>query len=724
MKRITKISAVKSKNKNILRVKSIMLGVAVNVILSFLAHKFGLPVFLDTIGTMCVAIAAGPFPGIITAVISNLLCTIFDSQSIYFGIINVFTALLAASYERYRDFKKPGHITSFIAISGIVSGVAGSLIQMELDFNTQGTLISDTAAALSAATGVSVTTAFIASNILTNILDKGVSLAAALACIHFMPAETRTRISNCRWQQEPLTVSDEKKFTEKGKELNKSLRNRLTVSLIASSFILVISVASAGINQYYLIGKQEKRENAVNAARFAASVVDPDRISDYISGGESEEGYNETRTLLERIRTNAPGVMKLYIFRVDGDSCTYVFDLDPLEQNDGSENSNIRAYKPGEVAPLENKFVSYMDDLLNGREIPLIESDSKRSWTVTAYCPVLDEDGNCVCYAGADATVYYITDYMRDYIIRIVLLLAGLMAAIIAYELWTTGVYIYYPVSKTVAEIEDFVDAGGDQEKMDAAVKELRHINIKTDDEVEKLYLEVCKMASNQAEQIRAIRRFAETTSHMQDGLIITMADLVESRDSDTGAHVQKTAAYVKIIVEGLNKKGYYAEKISPKFISDVVRSAPLHDIGKINIPDSVLNKPGKLTDEEFEIMKTHTTAGRKIIEKAIDTLGGENYLKEARNMAAYHHERWDGRGYPEGLHGEVIPLSARIMAVADVFDALTSPRVYKPAFPLDKALAIIMEGSGSQFDAKCVEVFMEALPEVKVILRKYNKQE
>ena len=161
---------------------------------------------------------------------------------------------------------------------------------------------------------------------------------------------------------------------------------------------------------------------------------------------------------------------------------------------------------------------------------------------------------------------------------------------------------------------------------------------------------------------MRSIRRFSENTVKMQDGLIITMADMVENRDSDTGAHIQKTAAYVKIIVEGLKKKSYYAEKLTPKFMSDAVRSAPLHDVGKINIPDAVLNKPGKLTYGEYEIMKTHTTAGKNIMEHAISTVEGDNYLKEARNMAAYHHERWDGKGYPEGLHGEVIPLSARII--------------------------------------------------------------
>ena len=198
------------------------------------------------------------------------------------------------------------------------------------------------------------------------------------------------------------------------------------------------------------------------------------------------------------------------------------------------------------------------------------------------------------------------------------------------------------------------------------------------------------------------------------------MADMVESRDSDTGAHVQKTAAYVKIIVEGLKAHGYYTEKITPKFISDVVRSAPLHDVGKINIPDAVLNKPGKLTDQEFDIMKTHTTAGKMIIEHVIDTVQGDSYLKEARNMAAYHHENWDGTGFPVGLHGEVIPLSARIMAIADSFDELTSARVYKKALPAQEALDMIREGAGNRFDPKCVEVFVESFTEVKGILRKY----
>lgn len=199
---------------------------------------------------------------------------------------------------------------------------------------------------------------------------------------------------------------------------------------------------------------------------------------------------------------------------------------------------------------------------------------------------------------------------------------------------------------------------------------------------------------------------YHEKVSRMQSGMITFMAEVVENRDDNTGGHIRRTAAYVECIAKELKRQGVYGNILTDRYLSDMVVAAPLHDIGKIHIPDAVLNKPGRLTEEEFEIMKTHTTAGEELLTHAKAELGESGYLNTAVEMAAYHHEWWNGKGYPYGISGEKIPLCARIMAVADVFDALTSKRCYKSAMPLEKAYAIIREESGTHFDPAAVEAF------------------
>ena len=226
--------------------------------------------------------------------------------------------------------------------------------------------------------------------------------------------------------------------------------------------------------------------------------------------------------------------------------------------------------------------------------------------------------------------------------------------------------------------------------------------------------------------QTEEYEKQTKAISSMQNGLILVLADLVESRDQCTGDHVRKTAEYTRIIMEQMRKDGSYTDQLTDEFIEDVVRSAPLHDIGKIHVTDAILNKPGKLTEEEFNEIKTHTTAGRDIIASAIDMVSEENsgYLNEARNLAYFHHEKWNGDGYPQGLSGETIPLSARVMAVADVFDALISKRSYKEAFSFDTSVNIIREGSGTHFDPLIVKAFLSAEDEVRKVACGSAKQE
>ena len=195
--------------------------------------------------------------------------------------------------------------------------------------------------------------------------------------------------------------------------------------------------------------------------------------------------------------------------------------------------------------------------------------------------------------------------------------------------------------------------------------------------------------------------------SAMQEHIISGMANLIENRDLETGGHVARTSAYVKMLAEYAKKDGVYSKELSDHFISMLYTLAPMHDIGKITVPDSILQKPGKLTAEEFERMKEHAAVGGTVIREVLNGVTDEEFLSLASDIATYHHEKWDGKGYPSGLEKDDIPLSARIMAIADVFDALTSERCYKDAMSPEEAFKIIDEESGTHFDPNLAEVFL-----------------
>lgn len=229
-----------------------------------------------------------------------------------------------------------------------------------------------------------------------------------------------------------------------------------------------------------------------------------------------------------------------------------------------------------------------------------------------------------------------------------------------------------------------------------------------------------------------AVRQRTLEIQLTQDITTLAMASLAETRDNETGNHIRRTQNYVKLLAETLRYHDDFKEALDSDRVIDLLyKSAPLHDIGKVGIADNILLKPGKLDDNEFVVMKTHAQLGGLAIEKAEgelgeaihEVLGGQSFLHFAREIANYHHEKWDGSGYPEGLAGDDIPLSARLMAVADVYDALISKRVYKPAFPHDKAVSIIKDGSGSHFDPRVVEAFLTVEDEVKAIATRFSDE-
>ena len=202
----------------------------------------------------------------------------------------------------------------------------------------------------------------------------------------------------------------------------------------------------------------------------------------------------------------------------------------------------------------------------------------------------------------------------------------------------------------------------------------------------------------------------------LQTAIVSVLADMVERRDATTGGHIERTSIYLKTLITEMEARGVYADIIRGYDMDLLISSARLHDVGKINITDVILNKPGKLTEEEFEIIKTHCTVGEYIIDQIASHAEDVSFLQYAKLIVSSHHERWDGTGYPKELAGEDIPLLGRIMAVVDVYDALLSERPYKKAFDHDEAVKIIMEGSGTHFDPKIADVFFQIKDKLRII--------
>ena len=195
-------------------------------------------------------------------------------------------------------------------------------------------------------------------------------------------------------------------------------------------------------------------------------------------------------------------------------------------------------------------------------------------------------------------------------------------------------------------------------------------------------------------------------------------ATLVEQRDDSTGGHIRRTSSYAELLAKELQSQGYYKEVLTKDYIKNLTLAAPMHDVGKISVPDDILQKPGKLTTDEFEVMKTHAAHGGEIILDTFGKLDNEEYMEMAYQVAHYHHEKWNGMGYPEGIKGEDIPLCARIMAIADVFDAVSEKRCSRDAMPLEQCFVIIQEGRGTHFDPTLVDVFMSIRQKVEAVHR------
>ena len=675
-----------------------------NIVCSLTAKLTGIPFYFDCIGTIVAAIIGGFMPSVLVGFLTNVLSTFLykwlfgeDTSNLYYCIISVLIALVATIFSQKNFFKKI-HIKMVIPLICfvILGGGLGSVITWGLYGNTMGEELASSLAGRIYSNGVN--SAFLAqlyAGLIMDVPDKLISTALAFAIYKAYPKKfkpTKDRIDVAALAKKGISLS--------GKII-------IAVTLIFG--VVAAVVTGVSLNQFRLTMVESEGQYAIDTAKFAATLVDGNMIDEYIERRDAAEGYYRINRYFNLILNSSDRIKYLYVYQIKEDGCHVVFDV---------STPDTPASETGTVIPFDDSFNDHIDDLLAGKEIDPIITDDTYGWLLSAYVPIHDDHGKCTAYACVDVSMPNVTELERTFTFKMTTILMGFFIAILTLSVYFAKRFIVRPVNSLAKLAGEFAYTNDEARK--ETLDSIRFLEIKTGDEIEHLYDAMAKTTRDTVDFINESQKKQAAISTFQSGMINVMADLVESRDKSTGTHIKNTSAYVEIICEELIKDGLYPEIVNEEYKNNVVASAPMHDIGKIKISDTILNKPGKFTPEEYAIMKTHAEEGAKIISTVKKTVESdalkEDYLGEAENMAHYHHEKWNGEGYPCGLKGEEIPLSARIMAVADVFDALVAERVYKPGMSFESAIAIIKESSGQHFDPVIVQAFINAEDKIRAV--------
>lgn len=702
---------MKAKRKQYLSLSLLVVfGILLNYLNSLGVTSLGWPLYLDSIGTILVAATGGMLPGIIVGFVTNALTSIADPVSMYYALVSILIAVVVSTVARkgaFRDLKKAPLIVLYTALLG---GGLGSVITWFLYGFSFGSGVSAPLAQwIFSHVKVSTFIAQFSADLLIDLLDKTISVGVVYLILFLVPQKILKVFPLGYLYDKTTKLADILKAAKERRDMAiRRLSLKYKVILLIMIAFLSLSFASLFIGIYSIRSSLYERysEEANAVTELMVPVIDASKVNEYLETKTTDAAYDEVVTELEAIRSAFSSIKFMYVYQIREDGCHVVFDLDAV----GVPGSAL-----GDVIDFDAAFSSYKSELLAGQTLDkAIITNDEYGYLLSRYTPVYDAAGTCVCYACADVDMNAIVNERVVYAIRMISILFAVAIVIMVVTISLAESQLVEPINRISKATAQFA-VESDEGRMES-LKAIEALDIRTGDEIETAYRAICRTFGDITHYIVQVQENARTIDRMQTNIIESFASMVESRDANTGDHIRRTAAYVEVLATGLEHSAY-AEFITPEFIYKVRRSAPLHDIGKISIPDAILNKNGRLTDEEFAVMKTHVVTGRDILERSLSGIGDTSYLSEAINMATYHHERWDGKGYMAGLKGEEIPLSARIMSVADVFDALTSKRSYKEAFSFERSVAIMKEGSGTQFDPEIIKVFLANLPAIQAIL-------
>jgi energy-coupling factor transport system substrate-specific component len=608
----------------------VVIGILINRFLANLAIALHLPLYLDSVGTIVVAVIGGFSPGAIVGFLTNFIGGFFDSSTFYYGTINVMVGVCAGIAARLGYFRKIYYLPKLLGMLMILSIPCSILSYLLFDFKIAENVVTPVATVLHDC-GFPILLSQILADFCTEIPDKAITILLAYALIRLAP----------QWFVKAFdSVSG--RLHEDNYRSNRgvhSLKAQVTALLFVSSFALAFVATAVAYKTY------------------------------------SEAEIHETTLLAESVNRLVSDAIQ------NADSATlhdYVHELE-------GKHPRILTITPG--------------------------MHETGKWDVSIVCT---EEPNAVC------TKFNLAAIRMSVVLfctKIFSTLFGLLLAIVFTAILIANRRVVYPIHEMTEEMTNITYDSS--EGRCASINRIESLEVVTGNEIENLHQAIIESVKEIDRYINKSEEQAASIAALQTNIITVLGDMVENRDENTGGHVRRTAAYAELIAKQLQMDGKENDEIDDAFVATIAVAAPLHDIGKINISDMILNKPGKLTDEEFDEMKKHTIYGRDMLVRASKNLGETAYLKMAKEIAYSHHEWWDGsRGYPERLKGKDIPISARIMAVADVFDALVSERPYKKPFSVDVAFKIISEERGTHFDPQVVDAFIINRATVEQIMK------
>ncbi|MBR5359383.1 MAG: hypothetical protein IK123_00715, partial [Lachnospiraceae bacterium] len=494
----------------------------------------------------------------------------------YYVVLSTMIAACGTYFGRKGYYKKFSKALLTIPVYAFIGGVFGSILTYLLYGFGMGEGISSSFARGLLDKGImNVFWAQMTSDVIIDIIDKAITVVLAYIIIKLIPDKLKPGLWLTGWRQAPLTddaISDAKRHS-----ITRSFSLRGKILAIISIIMFCVAVVTTFIS-YLLFQSFAMRQytySCTSAAKLAANLINPKKVEEYASvgKGQSSSDYVVIKNKLEGIREGNPDIEYIYVYKFLEDGVEVIFDLDTPE---------VPGVSPGSVIELEEYLVPYKDKLVAGEPIEPLLDDTQYGQLLTVFEPVYDAFGNCVCYAAADIKVEDIKLSTLNYMTKVFSLFMGFYVFILALCIWLVDYHLIYPITAMTVSARKF--AYDSEEAREISVERLQHLDISTGDEIENLYDSLSKTIAETVGYIEDVEAKGEEIAHMQNGLIYVLADMVESRDKNTGDHVRKTAAYVRLILEKMKERGIYADKLTDEYMADVANSAPLHDVGKIMV--------------------------------------------------------------------------------------------------------------------------------------------